>query len=76
MGTLALCLMFTGFTMDSRAEAPAAEAETESAPGDTASETDGNGYPVFDFNSRTVKLNSGYILPTDASVSAAGVAAK
>ena len=51
---LVLCLMIAGFGVNSSA----AEEQT-----DAAQETDVSGYPVFDFGSRTVMLNSGYEMP-------------
>ena len=51
--SLTLCLLFAGRVMSIRAAAP----DTEKAP---VSE---NSYPVFDFESKTVKLNSGYDMP-------------
>lgn len=53
-------------TDSSKEESASAESETEaSAAGQTnaAPETNANGYPVFHFDSRTVKLNSGYEMP-------------
>lgn len=51
--SLTLCLLLAGHVMSVRAAAP----DTEKAP---VSE---NSYPVFDFESKTVKLNSGYDMP-------------
>ena len=55
-----LCLMLSGSAMNAGAEETATEDAVETGSEAAVQE---NGYPVFDFDSRTVQLNSGYEMP-------------
>ena len=66
-----ICLVLTSLIVlaacssaQSGGSVPAEAKESAASPENaTAPETGGNGYPVFHFDSKTVKLNSGYEMP-------------